>query len=472
MVILDQFQTSEFNSASYLGHPSASTNATAQPERDAAWDECKELANDPALLDKFATDIEACGLSGETRNAKILYLALTSRWLPHPISVVVKGPSSGGKSFLVKRTLPFFPESAYYELSAMSEKVLAYSTEPVSHRFIVVYEAAGMAGETATYLMRSLISEGRIRYETAEATKEGVRARLINREGPTGLITTTTRISLHPENETRMLSLNITDTQEQTRSVFLALAESERRKVPDFNRWLSLQKWIEYADHDVVIPFATPLARIVPTTATRLRRDFQKALDLIQVHAILHQAQRARDDNNRIVATVHDYSSVRELIEDLLAEGIEASVPTTVRETVEAVRRINNSGLNELTELDIAKELQLDKSTTSRRIRAAIARGFLENLQDKKGRPARIVLTDQVLQNNQTILPTVDQLRDAMATDAEVVDSNTDNGCTVADETEETVPADCSIEADLVEAKLVNVSAYAPRSGIVHQAGT
>jgi hypothetical protein len=189
MVIADQLQTSESDSAAYLGHPYADTTATAQPERDAAWEACKQLASDPALLDKFAADIEACGLSGETRKAKILYLALTSRWLPRPVSVVVKGPSSGGKSFLVNQALRFFPESAYYEVSAMSEKVLAYSTEPVSNRFIVVYEAAGMAGETATYLMRSLISEGRIRYETVEVTKEGIGSRLIEREGPTGLIT-------------------------------------------------------------------------------------------------------------------------------------------------------------------------------------------------------------------------------------------------------------------------------------------
>jgi hypothetical protein len=235
--------------------------------------------------------------------------------------------------------------------------------------------------------MRSLISEGRIRYETAEATKEGIGARLINREGPTGLITTTARISLHPENETRMLSINITDTQKQARNVFLALAGSESREVPDFNRWLSLQKCVEYADHNVVIPFATPLARIIPTTATRLRRDFQKLLDLIQVHAILHQAQRARDNNDRIVATLDDYSSVRDLIEDLLAEGVHTSVPDTVRETVEAVGKLSGKDLNELTELEIANELQLEKSTASRRIKDAIARGFLENLQDRKGRP-------------------------------------------------------------------------------------
>jgi len=206
--------------------------------------------------------------------------------------------------------------------------------------------------------------------------------------------------------------------------------------------------------------------------ATRLRRDFEKVLGLIKTHAILHQPQRLRDSKNHIEATLVDYSAVRELIEDLLAEGIEASVPDTVRETVEAVCKLSKASLNELTELDIAKELQLDKSTTSRRIRAAIARGFLENLQDKKGRPARIVLTDQVLQDNQRILPTIDQLRNAMATDAEVLDSNTDNGCTVADETEETVPADCSNRSRFGRTKPVNLSAYVPRSGIVDQAGT
>lgn len=101
-----------------------------------------------------------------------------------------------------------------------------------------------------TSYVRSLISEGRIRYATVEQTKEGLRPRTIEREGPTGLSTTTTRLSLHPENETRILSLTIADTQEQTRKVFLALAASANREPPDLNKWHSLQKWIEHADND------------------------------------------------------------------------------------------------------------------------------------------------------------------------------------------------------------------------------
>jgi hypothetical protein len=100
----------------------------------------------------------------------------------------------------------------------MCNRALACSSEPLKHRHLVIYEAAGMASELATYLIRTVLSEGRARYETVEKTKDGLTPRLIERERPTGLIVRTTSLRLHPENETRMLSLTITDTQQRRRS--------------------------------------------------------------------------------------------------------------------------------------------------------------------------------------------------------------------------------------------------------------
>ena len=65
----------------------------------------------------------------------------------------------------------------------MSERALAYSEEPLVHRFLVLYEAAGVAGDFATYLLRSLLSEGCIRYESVEKTAAGLKPRLIERPG-------------------------------------------------------------------------------------------------------------------------------------------------------------------------------------------------------------------------------------------------------------------------------------------------
>jgi hypothetical protein len=44
----------------------------------------------------------------------------------------------------------------------MSDRALAYSSEALRHRHLVIYEAAGMASDFATYLIRSLPSEGRL----------------------------------------------------------------------------------------------------------------------------------------------------------------------------------------------------------------------------------------------------------------------------------------------------------------------
>ncbi|MGA8873365.1 MAG: hypothetical protein WB460_19620, partial [Candidatus Acidiferrales bacterium] len=85
------------------------------------------------------------GVTGEERATELLYLALTSRNLQKPVSIGVKGPSSGGKSYVVENVLNFFPEDAYYTLTAMSERALAYSEEPLSHRFIVLAEAQALS---------------------------------------------------------------------------------------------------------------------------------------------------------------------------------------------------------------------------------------------------------------------------------------------------------------------------------------
>src|SRR5262249_40738227 len=169
----------------------------------------------------------------------------------------------------------------------MSDRALAYSNEPLRHRHLVIYEAAGMASEFATYLIRSLLSEGRLRYETVEKTKEGLVPRVIEREGPTGLIVTTTSLQLHPENETRMMSLAITDTRGQTAAVFRALAKDADSSDVDLSRWHALQTWLATGPNRVVIPFAQNLAQLTPPLAIRLRRDFGTILMLIRAHALL-----------------------------------------------------------------------------------------------------------------------------------------------------------------------------------------
>jgi hypothetical protein len=120
------------------------------------------------------------------------------------------------------------------------------------------------------------------------------------------------------------------------------------------------------------------------------------------------------------VSSVEDYAAVRWLVADLVSEGVEAAVPKTIRETVEVVERIlRNSDAVTVTVATVARELKLDNSTALRRVRAAIDRGHLKNLEDRKGRPARLVVGDPLPEDIE-VLPSVERLQ----------------GCTVAGETE------------------------------------
>jgi hypothetical protein len=387
-------------------------------QRSTAWKACATLARDPAILARFVEMLPHVGVVGEETAAKILFLALTSRLLAKPSSVVVKGPYAGGKSCVVENVLRYFPEEAYHALTAMSQHALAYSTEPLAHRHLVIYEAAALGEEFSDYLLRTLLSEGRLRYETVEKTAAGLEARLIEREGPTGLVMTTTAVTLHPENETRLISLTVSDTRDQTRSVFLALAEEDDLPSVDLAAWVALQTWLATGETAVMVPFARGLAEPVPPTAVRLRRDFGALLNLIRAHALLQQETRSRDHRGRIVATLDDYAIVRELVAGVLAEAVEATVSKAVRETVEAVAALADERGVSITRL--AQALRIDKGSASRRWRRARQLGYLANLEDKKGKAVKIV-TAAPLPDDMELLPTRDRLADC---------------CTVADNTE------------------------------------
>jgi hypothetical protein len=421
---------------------------TAEKARE-AWTECEELAHEPNILERFARDLARSGVAGESRVAKLLYLAVTSRFLERPVSVAVKGPSSGGKSYLTERVLGFFPESSYYALTAMSEHALAYSDEPLMHRFLVIYEAAGMNSDFQTYLIRSLLSEGKVRYETVEKTSEGMKPRLIERAGPTGLIITTTLTRLHPENETRMLSLAVTDTRQQTRDIMAALASEAAGESPDLVAWHSLQEWLIAAERRVAVSYAGELAAMVPPVAVRLRRDFGALLNLVRAHAILHQASRERDADGRIVATLEDYARVRGLVADLVSEGLEATVPATVRETVEMVERLREETEKDVTIAMLAEELELDKSAAWRRVRSAVDRGYLENKEDRKGRPAKLVVAD-ALPDDIEILPSPERLQ----------------GCTVARDLEGVKPNNLSAAPNSAQEKEFSLTPSGPAATV------
>ncbi len=420
-------------SALYLGDPEGFADAFAAKRDEAepwsvveaaragadereAYETAREVAQRDDILAAFREGLTAAGLVGEDRNASVLYLALTSRLLKKPVSVAYKGPSSGGKSYAVERVLAHFPKSAVVPITSMSEKALIFIDDDLAHKHLIIAEADGAAGEFQDYLVRTLLSEGRLEHRMAEKTDQGIVGRHIVKEGPTGLIITTTRVRLHPENETRLISLCANDTREQTRQVLRAIARRDLTSGGIAPSWPALQVWLSFGERRVDVPYAEALATLVADDAVRMRRDFGAVLSLVEAHALLHRATRERDGDGRIVATLADYAAVRALVVDLVAEGITAKVAPQVRETVCVVADLGGD-THAVKGHAIAQRLRLDKTSANRRCATARHLGYLVNEEVTRGREARWRLGEPMPADKQ-VLPPVELLARAVGSGA------------------------------------------------------
>lgn len=270
----------------------------AAPLRPINMEAINHIAQSKNILKLFTADLRKCGIIGEKHGCPLMYLCVTTRFFGDPVSVVVKGDSSGGKSYTTGGVLKFFPPDAYIDLTTMSEKALIYAETSFEHRFLWIYEATGLENPSLKYMIRTLLSEGKIKYMVTG--NAGNRAsKTIEKAGPTGLILTTTLKFIGEDQENRLLSIPINVSPDQTRQILLGQAEeaegggtssnlSEEDGEVDFTVWHEFQEWVRQSDQRVVIPYAKAIAELINFSVLRIRRDFIKVCNLIRAHALLH----------------------------------------------------------------------------------------------------------------------------------------------------------------------------------------
>jgi hypothetical protein len=283
-------------------------------------------------------------------------------------------------------------------------------------------------------LLRTLMSEGRIVHQTTVEdpdSRTGRRVERIEREGPIALVITTTG-ELHTENETRMLSFHVTESQEQTRAVIdniAARAASTGEDAANLGAWHDLQRWIALGPTDAVIPFAPQIAAKIPPSMVRFRRDVGSLISFIKASAILHQAQRKLDEKGKVVATLADYRAAYAIFSKVLAETSGRGVPENVRAVVNLIvqrttqpaakassgkfTRIEGPASNPEVVVScqqIGTETGIGKSAAHRAVRSAIDLGYLVNNETKQGKPYRLLVRQPINDDAAALLPHPDTL--------------------------------------------------------------
>jgi hypothetical protein len=314
--------------------------------------------------------------------------------------------------------LEFFPPEEVVSFTTLSDKALLYYDGDFPHKILSMGEASGAEEKSLQdYLLRELISEGRLRYPVVQKIEgAGMMTVTVEKNGPVVFMVTTTKGALHPENETRLLSLEVDDSDKQTISVLSKVAEvigiNATKTATDHEQWRDYQRWLAAGNCKVVVPFAIELARLIPPRSVRLRRDFAQILLAIKAHALLHRHHRCVDERGQIVATVEqDYAAIHALMSALIAESSGAAIREGLQETIDAVEKAT-AGLSPAegaTGQAVGKLLKLDKSAARRRLLVAVSEGFLTNLETRRGQPGRYRLAGQKVEA-EDILPSPEKL--------------------------------------------------------------
>jgi hypothetical protein len=324
-------------------------NAEAEVDESAL-----ELLHRPDLLDVMARDLDAMGTVGETDNKKMLFLAMVSRLLPRPVNIVVKGPSSSGKSHLVRSVAELFGSTAVLQLSSMSARALYYMNEQeLCHRVLFVDEYMPHSGRD--HALRLMQSEGRlVMAVTTREKEEGFSTRTRTVKGPIAFITTTTRQNIFDENETRAFALQTDCSEAQTRRIHEAQrrAHSLRAPQPEYDQdtWAAALSTLK--PYPVVIPFAEHI-HLASTGQARDRRDLGRILSLIEACTLLHQMERrtmAYGEDEALVAALDDYRVAHGLAGAFLAP---VAVESQVDQVVTACRSLGEAGASHYDLMDV-----------------------------------------------------------------------------------------------------------------------
>jgi hypothetical protein len=380
-----------------------------EPRHSFTIDKWREMALPVLSLPdpvKAIFDSQSRFFGGDNTPAKITYLSATSRVLKVLASCIAShlqlvGGAASGKTWvwkIVKKHLPYW---AVVEYDAGSAKLFLHDDSNLMHKVLVFSEMDSVpqgedAANVAVSAMRILMSEGKCNYKYVNSTGSGITIKSCDKVGPVTLLTTGVR-SLGEQNGSRMFYYEMNENAGQIAAAVKRQAELSVHGIPEVeDSVIAVQAYLQaLAERDggigAVVPFSLALGEAMLEKGgidARVLRDKPRLEGLVMSVAILRMEHRQRDSQGRIVATMEDYETVRDILSTTYDSSVNAS-PNVMR-VVEAVESRSSTGTTVgvteirewLSEHATPAEMLNDKAIR-RTLAQAVTHHFLKDCREK-----------------------------------------------------------------------------------------
>jgi hypothetical protein len=348
-------------------------------ERRREQKKARKLLQSPRFFNEFLRTIHRAGLVGEEQNALVLLIVVVSRILPRPLNVFVKGPSSGGKNWLVKKILRLAPKSAVVEITSASEKAWNYSGSDFRHRVVYVQEQNEAAGTIDP--IRLFISEGKlIRIVTSFKDGKRVIKRYVAR-GPVAAISTTTKNRLKIDDENRHVSIWIDGSSEQT--LRIAKAQTQQREpigCKERRAWRAVHRLLEKkVGTDVVFPkWFEEIPDQLFVGDLRVRRYYPAFVEACRTVCLIRsfQPDRKLSKHGELVVDFADFAITALIFDSVFVESLHLGKGAG-EATRKLFEKIHAREKRPVEAKDIVSELKISKDKAYNKLRYAEQLGVI-----------------------------------------------------------------------------------------------
>jgi DNA primase/DNA-binding MarR family transcriptional regulator len=339
---------------------------------------CKDFLSKPELINRINELIGKSGITGEFNNRLFLFIIASSYKMPDTLHALIQGSSGSGKTHLLSKIAALMPPERVVKFTRVTENSFYNYDEFFFRNKLICLEDIDGLKEEALFAWRELISNNQLSSSTSQKDENGnIRSAQRIVRGPMASICATTHGAIYEDNMSRLFIIAVDESGEQTLHIMEyqskvsagLIKKDEEKEAREF-----LQNCIRMLKPlEVINPYADKIK--LPPQAHKIRRLHELFLSFVKQITLIHQYQRKRDQQGRVITAPEDLKIAVEIMFDsifLKVDELDGSLRQFFEQLKEYILQKENPQNYEFTQREVRQALNLSKTSLFRHLNSLI----------------------------------------------------------------------------------------------------
>ncbi|ALO13832.1 DNA primase [Salinivirga cyanobacteriivorans] len=340
------------------------------------------------LIQELNDLIGKSGIVGEENNRIFLFVIASSHKMKDTLHALIQGSSGSGKTHLLSKIAALMPSERVVKFTRVTENSFYNYDEYFFRNKLICLEDIDGLKEEALFAWRELISNEQLSSSTSQKDENGnIRSAQRIVRGPMASLCATTHGQIYEDNMSRMFIVAVDESSEQTQKIMnyqskTASGTIEKKQEVEAKEFL--QNCIRMLKPlKVINPYADKIK--LPPQAHKIRRLHELFLSFVKQVTLIHQYQRKRDGQGRVITEPEDLKTAVEIMFEsifLKVDELDGSLRQFFEKLKAYALEKDNPQQYEFTQREVRHALHLSKTQLFRYLNELME---LEYLQQSGG---------------------------------------------------------------------------------------